>query len=270
MLKNNLMNSIKDSIDALHLDDLKNEIHPSLFDVNDEYDMLIIRLPIVEDELKFSSIGFVITKEHSYLYDKTSDELNILDDKFESPHHILNKIIDNLLKSFDRYRDEIADIEEDLYDSKNIKNFMKKWAELKRDILKIERTLMHTTLTMDEMIEHYEKEDDFPINRYLNLHEHIARTLRSANLQYSKLDYLYSFYTARSNDKINHLIYTLTIISVIFLPLNLIVGFFGINTSGLPLTGGTYGTLGVMAIIVLVFFLSIIAINLVRKRGKIL
>jgi magnesium transporter len=268
MSKNNTLLKIKENLDALHLEDLKNEIHPSLFDVNDEYDLLIVRLPIVEDELKFNSVGFVITKEHNYLYDRVEDELKQLDNKFVSMHCILNKIIDKLLKSFETYRDAVVDIEEDLYENQNISGFMKKWLELKRDILRIERTLMHTELTVDEMIEHYESRDDFPINNYINLHEHIDRTLRSATLQYSKLDYLYSFYTARINDKMNHLIYTLTIISAIFLPLNLIVGFFGINTSGLPFTQGTNGTLGVVGIIVFVSILSVLVINFVRKGGK--
>ncbi|MCK9490613.1 MAG: magnesium transporter [Sulfurimonas sp.] len=268
MLKNSAMLNIKESLDKLHLEDLKNEIHPSLFDVNDEYDLLIVRLPIVEDELKFSSVGFIITQEDSFLYDRSSDELTKLDDKFVTTHNILNKIIDNLLKAFERYRETIADIEEDLYDNQNIDSFMKKWLELKRDILRIERVLMHTAETMDEMIEHYETKDNFPINNFINLHEHLDRTLRSATLQYSKLDYLYSFYTARINDKMNHLIYTLTIISAIFLPLNLIVGFFGINTSGLPFTNGSSGTLGVLSIMVFVFLLSALVINFVRKRGK--
>ncbi|EQB39356.1 hypothetical protein M947_07805 [Sulfurimonas hongkongensis] len=268
MLKNNTMLHIKESLDKLHLEDLKNEVHPSLFDVNDEYDLLIVRLPIVEDELKFRSVGFIITEEYSFLYDRAEGELKKLDDKFVTTHNILNKIIDKLLKTFERYRETIADIEEDLYDSKNMNSFINKWLELKRDILRIERILMHTSETMDEMIEHYEKRDDFPINNYMNLHEHITRTLRSATLQYSKLDYLYSFYTARINDKMNHLIYTLTIISAIFLPLNLIVGFFGINTSGLPFTDGTNGTLGVVTIIVFVSILSALIINFVKKGGK--
>jgi len=268
MSKSNTILNIKESIDKLHLEDLKNEAHPSLFDVNDKYDLLIVRLPLVEDELKFNSVGFIITQDHSFLYNRVDDELKKLDDKFVSTHNILNKIIDKLLKAFEKYRDEIADIEEDLYDNQNISSFMKKWLELKRDILRIERTLMHTADTMDEMIEHYEGRDDFPINNYMNLHEHLDRTLRSATLQYSKLDYLYSFYTARINDKMNHLIYTLTIISAIFLPLNLIVGFFGINTTGLPFTDGANGTLGVVSIIVFVSLLSIFLINYIRKGGK--
>jgi len=270
MLKSSTMLNIKECLDKLHLEDLKNEVHPSLFDVNDEYDLLIVRLPIIEDELKFTSVGFIITEEHSFLYDRADDELKKLDDKFISIHNVLNKIIDNLLKAFEKYRDEIADIEEDLYDNQGISSFMKKWLELKRDILRIERVLMHTESTMDEMIEHYEGRDSFPINNYMNLHEHITRTLRSATLQYSKLDYLYSFYTARINDKMNHLIYTLTIISAIFLPLNLIVGFFGINTSGLPFTDGTDGTLGVITIILLASLLSVFTIKFVKNRTTLL
>ncbi len=45
------------------------------------------------------------------------------------------------------------------------------------------------------------------------------------------------------DEKMNRIIFVLTIISAIFLPLTLITGFFGMNTSDLPFTHGTYGTL---------------------------
>jgi magnesium transporter len=47
----------------------------------------------------------------------------------------------------------------------------------------------------------------------------------------------------------NRIIYILTIISAIFLPLNLVVGFFGMNTTSLPFTkhaGGTYNVVLIM------------------------
>lgn len=260
------MISLLELIDELHLEDLKNDIHPSVFDVNEEYDMLIIRVPVIAKELKFNSIGFIITNEKSFLYDKNIDKFKELDNRFESPHEILNKAIDRLLKSFEKYRDMISDIEEDLYENKNSDIFMNMWLELKRDILRIERTLMRTVSAMDDFIDNYEDIDGFPVNNYVNLHEHLDRTLRSATLQYSKLDYLYNFYSARTNEKMNRLIYALTIISAIFLPLNLLVGFFGMNTSGLPFTDGTYGTVIVSGTIFSISIMTILIINFVRKK----
>ena len=59
----------------------------------------------------------------------------------------------------------------------------------------------------------------------------------------------------------NKMIYILTIISAVFLPLNLLVGFFGMNTSGLPFTtpevNGTLNVIFLMFILVLPTFMAI-------------
>ncbi|MCK9455002.1 MAG: CorA family divalent cation transporter [Sulfurimonas sp.] len=260
------MSNIHSIVDNLHLEDLQNETHPSIFDENDNYDMLILRLPLILDELKMTSIGFIITSKESYLYNRDEKKFETLQSRFEAPYKILDGMIDELLKSFEKYIDSIADIEEALYLNKTKNSFMNKWLHLKRNIVRIERVLMHASSTMDGAIKHYEKDDDFPINHYIDLHGHIERVLRSASLQLSKLDYLYTFYSARTNEKMNTLIYNLTIISAIFLPLNLIVGFFGMNTSGLPFTEGTSGTTGVMILTLFLFFITAGIIGFIRKR----
>ncbi len=55
----------------------------------------------------------------------------------------------------------------------------------------------------------------------------------------------------------NSNIYALTILSGIFLPLNLIVGFFGINTEGLFFSGNPSGTMYVIYILVSVFIVFV-------------
>jgi magnesium transporter len=170
-------------------------------------------------------------------------------------------LLDKLLKSLNIYEDKIGDMEESLYEDSVQKSFMTHWLDLKRDLLRIERIMSRTSTVMNSMITHYEEVKDFPMNHYVDIHEHCERIVRSASLQLSKLDYLYSFYNTRTNEKMNRLIFLLTIISAIFLPLNLIVGFFGMNTSSLPFTEGAGGTLNaillmgsLMAITLLLMF----------------
>lgn len=189
--------------------------------------MLIIRIPEIEDDLKVISIGFVFTKSDSFLYNKENQQFEELDERFKSPYKILDKITDKLLKSFTDYQDTTADIEESLYKNNADEGFLHQWLELKLDILRIERVLLRSASTIDQFIEFYKDDENFPINNYVDLYEHMERTMRSATLLLSKLDYLYSFYNAKSNDKINKMIYILTVISSIFLPLNLVVGFLG-------------------------------------------
>lgn len=260
------MKNIEEQIDQLHMEDLRNKLHPSIFDDNDAYDMLIVRLPIITEELESISLGFIFTPDKSYQYNVINNQLEELDNRFESPYSIIDSLLDRLLKSFIKYQDQISDMEESLYMDSIETDFMKQWLDLKRDILRIERIMLRTSTVMQNMIEYYESVDQFPINNYVDIHEHCERILRSASLQFSKLDYLYTFYNARTNEKMNRLIFMLTIISAIFLPLNLIVGFFGMNTSGLPFTGGNDGTLSVIVSLGLLIVVTSLTVLFWRKR----
>lgn len=260
------MKSIESLIDTLHLEDLKNTIHPSFFDENEEYDMLIVRLPMITEGLETSSYGFVLTAERSYYYDKKEQGFKELASRFESPHSFLNKLTDKLLKSFLKYQELVSDMEEVLYEDHATHDFMTKWMGLKRDILRIERILLRTADTMRTFIDYYADIDTFPMNAYVDLHEHIERTHRSATLHLSKLDYIYNFYNARTNEKMNKMVYLLTIISAIFLPLNLVVGFFGMNTSGLPFAGGDFGTLSAVLLMIFLMLTTSLVVYIWRKR----
>ena len=160
------MKNIEELIDSLHLEDLRNDIHPSFFDENEEYNMLIIRLPIIAEELETCSYGFIFTAEKSYYYDNNRG-FEELASRFEGPYKFLDKLSDRLVKSFERYKDLVADMEEVLYVDKAADDFMTKWLELKRDILRIERVLVRTSETMKEMIDHYANEEIFPMNSYV-------------------------------------------------------------------------------------------------------
>ena len=257
---------IEQQVDKLHIEDLNNPLHPSIFDENDDYDMLIVRLPILGEKLEVKSLGFLITTDGSFLYNAEKNKLEDLGSRFEGPYHTIDILLDKLLKSFTTYQDHISDMEESLYEDTTKNNFMTEWLGLKRDILRIERIMLRTSSVIHDMLEYYEQVEGFPINHYVDIHEHCERILRSSTLQLSKLDYLYSFYNTRTNEKMNRLIFFLTIISAVFLPLNLIVGFFGMNTSGLPFTDGANGTLNVIVSLAFLITATSVGVYFWRQR----
>ena len=260
------MEAFERLIDELHLEDLRNELHPSIFDDNEGYDMLIVRLPVIGTELKVKSLGFVLTKEGSYLYNRDARRFESIGGRFEGPHEVIDTQVDHMLKGYMHYQDLVGDMEERLYGDRNMETFMTEWLGLKRDLLRIERVLLRTSTVMKEVNDFYAHTEGFPQNSYIDIDEHIDRVARSAALQLSKLDYLYSFYNARTNDKMNKMIYILTIISAIFLPMNLVVGFFGMNTSGLPFAEGSSGTLDAVLLMLLLVMATSAVILLWRKR----
>lgn len=258
---------IEKLINPLHLEDLKNEMHSSIFSVDDAYTLFILRLPVIDVNLQASSFGFVFTDKKSFYYDKERQEFVALKHRFDAPHEFIDAFTDKLLVFFETFREKIIRMEEILYSDNEEKNFMNQWLGLKRDILRIERILIKSSETLLALMKHYENDLSFPKDHYADLHEHIDRVMRSATVQLSKLDYVYSFYNARTSEKMNKMIYILTIISAVFLPLNLVVGFFGMNTSGLPFSKGEDGT--VSAVVMMAFLLIVsLGFGYVYKRSQ--
>jgi len=253
------MQNIEKLLDGLHLKDLQNDKHPSYFDINEGYNMFIIRLPIFEDKLQFQSFGFIFTKHTSYFYDREKQEFQIFSSRFREAYELINAHINDFMKNFTKYQETIAQMEELLYSDHDRQNFMSDWFGLKRDITRVESVLEKALYAMSDFMDYYETsnpDEGFLVNNYADLHEHLERSKHSSTLQLSKLDYIYNFYNTRTNERMNRLIYILTIISAIFLPLNLLVGFFGMNTSGLPFDNATNATQNVMMIMSAVFILS--------------
>ena len=260
------MEQLEHLIDALHMEDLCNEGHPAIFDRNPGYDMLIVRLPEIGRVLEVRSVGFVLTHETAYFYNREERRFEVFDDRFEGPHRMVDAMTDRLMKGFLHYQERIADMEEALYGDRVTEGFMTRWLEYKRDILRIERVLMRSSEAVKGVIEAYEELESFPVNHYADIFEHMERIMRSATLQLSKLDYLYNFYNVRTGEKMNRMIYLLTIISAIFLPLNLVVGFFGMNTGGLPFSEGNRGTLYAVLLMATLMTVTSAVVYLWRRK----
>ena len=64
----------------------------------------------------------------------------------------------------------------------------------------------------------------------------------------------------------NRIVYILTLLSGIFLPLNLIVGFFGMNTTSLPFTQTQGSTFNVILLLMLSAGAAVLLTFLMKKR----
>lgn len=254
------------TLDALHLEDLRNDRHPSAFDVAAEYALFILRLPRIGKALSIESTGFVITQTQAWRYDAHSGTFEALSERFETMHRLLDREVDTLLLEFDAFRSRVVELEATLYAPKEGGKFMHRWLALKHDLLRIEQLLLRAGETVERLILHYREGEGFPYSRYSDLHEHLVRIERSAALQLSKLDSLYHFHNARTTEKMNRMIYLLTILSAIIMPLNLIVGFFGMNTTALPFAQTQHGTYYASAALLIALLLSVALLLWVRKR----
>ena len=92
---------------------------------------------------------------------------------------------------------------------------------------------------------------------YEDLELHSKRIWEVLDLQKEMVEVLNDTNESLLNDRMNIIMKTLTIISVLVLPLNLMAGIFGMNTvSSMPFVENPYG----FSIIIAIMFVSLLAL----------
>jgi magnesium transporter len=249
---------IQKQIDPLHYIDIHNPAHPSYFFETDTYALLVMRFFTFDSgELDGISLPFLIFENHVYSFERQQERFVLLSDTHHSLHTILWKQLTYNEQLIQHYIDQIDALEDSLYTRKISPIFLDVWFDLKKDLTRIERLLERASEALNKYLDYCATKTDFPKEPFQDVFEHINRYERLSNISSIKLDTLYNYYNSLKNDKINSNIYFLTIISGIFLPLNLIVGFFGMNTQNLFFNADPEGTNKVV-IILSVLFISII------------
>lgn len=93
----------------------------------------------------------------------------------------------------------------------------------------------------------------------------VGVTLKNNKEIITRLNEIHLLMSAIKNEKMNQSLYFLSILSAIFLPLNLIVGFFGMNTNDLFLSNVKHATWYVFA---LICFILLSGLIVYRKKKK--
>jgi magnesium transporter len=221
--------------------DIENKDHPSDFEIAKDYGVLILRLPFIKDDkVDVVSYAFLIKDNKVYIFNRKTKDFELLGD-FLKLHDFLDIKIDKILAKLNKFHVQIARMEDDLYENSIDKSFANEWLKLKKELVLIERLMGHAIVAFERFLKYYkDKVDNFA---YKDLEEHFQRAFRFSKNAIEKLDYLYEFYRAKQDEKMNKIMFILTILSGIFMPLTLVTAFFGMNTGGLPLVNDPYGTI---------------------------
>ncbi len=257
--------TVFERIDPLHRDDILNAQHASFFFETDDYCLLIARFfTLGDEELTGVSIPFVIFDDNVYHYDREAEHFNQLEGRHEGIHRVIDHHLAHGESLIERYIEEIDHLEDSLYNRRISPIFLDIWFDLKKDMTRMDRIFERSQDTIRRYVAFYATDESFPNEPYVNILEHLGRYQRIADLNTLKLDTLYSYYNSLKNDKLNNNIYTLTVLSGVFLPLNLIVGFFGMNTQNLFFSEDPTGTMKVVFLLVLMLVLLLALFPFIR------
>ena len=170
-----------------------------------------------------------------------------------------------------QYRDKILEHSAELENYEKIytrrgdfSKFMKKHSILKYEIRKFQNKISHF----------YEAllicaNEQAALKKRLKNYAYEAGVFKGVMGEYAvRIEDIYQFIQGLKNDKISRNIYILTIISSLLMPLNFITSFFGMNTTGLFLSGSAHGTL-IVTLVMCVIFVAMLGFFMfyVKKRN---
>jgi magnesium transporter len=231
----------------------------------EEGDQRIITLKFLRleiDSLEEETISSVMQAGSFYEWNHLTREKKDFKNESELYKNLLNrteKEIEMLLQ----YIEEVDSLEDLLYERRQPRYFLNIGFRLKRDVLKLERVFNRRLIVLREASSHHQAG---PLLK--SIIQKLDAYSKNTGHQIQRLESMQRFFESIKQDKMNNNIYLLALVSTIFLPLNLIVGFFGINTENLFFSGNPKGTLFVVLILVGTFVFLLIALPLIRLMDQ--
>lgn len=247
---------------------INHENEPSTFNDYDDFQLLILRrLRLINNQLELWPECFLFRDKAIYYYNRPEKEFIALG----APRDLYKELAGFYEQNSSitaGYASEIEYLEDSLFDRDIKIHFMDVWFKLKKDLAKFENFYFRNLLVFQEFRKFYTKNPHLNNSRMKAIYEIIE--FQSSNVETLKvrLDSVHHYYDSIKQERLNKSIYTLTVISAIFLPMNLIVGFFGMNTEGLFFKNNPNGTLTVVAILAGVTIFTLIGLKLVRVIDK--
>jgi magnesium transporter len=238
-------------IDERHIKDSINATHPPFYDGTDEYDMLVVRTPAQEsttDTLATGSIALFITSGLIISIRPPGDAVfhrqqqRFLSGERKSPagpamllYLLLDLVTEGLMQfrlhignRLSAWQDNLLDREETFSD----------WS----DLVGLRSQLRQLELTVESQIDALGEwrdrtslalEQSLQV-RFRDLDEHHNRVLNTMVLAQHDIDAMLNIHYSAVTQNTNEILKFLAVISAVFLPLNLVAGFFGMNFRHLP------------------------------------
>ncbi len=258
-------------LDDRHIKDAFNDTHPPYYDGADGYDLLVMRalcpncLPAAPST---QPIAFIVTdKAVLSIRPPESTVFNKLRQRFfsnwrkppASPamllYLLLDQIIDDLLARRDAITEILSGWQERLL---NRNDQFDDWQALMRMRGQLRRLEVVTESQLDVVAEWREQTsqsvDSILEVRFNDLQEHLRRVYSHAVVVQHDIDSLVQIYFSANTQRTNEILQFLAIVSAVFLPLNFLVGWFGMNFSQLPLLQTKYGPWMVTGLMLLIVF----------------
>nr|MDO8084328.1 magnesium/cobalt transporter CorA [Candidatus Sigynarchaeum springense] len=233
-------------------------------------------------EIQTLQYSLVITKASiiTFQQDSGKDYFTPIRDRIKTKHGVVRKMgLDFLLYlilefAIDNYYSLMEDFEE-IIDKLEDSIIIEATSDKITDLQEIKRSLIYMRKSiwpMREILNRLEMMEQKVVSKalriyYRNLYEQIVYLVDMTETFRDILSTTFDIHLSTQSNKLNIIVKTLTIISVIFTPLNLIVGFFGINWMNDPeYRSVPIPFLGLILVTISMFIIATVLVRVFRKR----
>ncbi|MCB0411187.1 MAG: hypothetical protein KDD22_01590 [Bdellovibrionales bacterium] len=230
--------------------------------------LMLRRIELFRERLSFKSEFYILKDKDVFYFHREDQSFVKLNNSFQELVRQLENYYKNNQRIINGYTSQVERLEDELFERNMSHVFMDMWFDLKRDLSKLENYYYRNSIVYHEFLKVSNPQFGKFKDEFKDIEDGIQ--FQSSNIQTlkSRLDSVHHYYDSIKSDHLNKTLLMLTIISGIFLPLNLIVGFFGMNTPGLFFMQDATGTEKVLLILIAVFLACVLGIQIMRIANK--
>jgi len=238
---------------------------PTTYEDYDDFQIFVFRRLRMEQEALGTICEIYLLRQNEICaYDRSTGRFRELTNGYESLADALEKYFTQNQRILTAYSAEIEKLEDALFTRKIPAYFMDLWFDIKKDVARIENYYYRNSLVFKEFMRGQRSRLGESRDWFRDIEDDIAFQQGSLTNLKSKLDSLHHYHDSIKSERLNRTMFTLTLISGIFLPLNLIVGFFGMNTQGLYFSEDPGGTYLVTLLLAATLFISLFGVPIIK------
>ena len=266
----------------LSVEDINKTVHLPKFEIFENYFFVSLKMMSIDEnsETVFEHISFVVGKGYVISFQMIPGDVfndvrkrirefsgNIR--KRKSDYlliRLFDAIVDNYGSVLEHVRNHIDNLEDNLLNQKKMK------IDLITEIVHIKRhlnTIRGFIVPLKEILGRFKSETGSYFHKssfaYLNdIHDQVLYQINSFETLREMLKDLIDLHNSQMSNEMNHIMKTLTIITVIFIPLTFIAGLYGMNFKFMPEIDWPWS----YPIVIFLMFILAISMIIYMKRKK--
>ena len=167
-------------------------------------------------------------------------------------HRIVDTMVDHYRPEVDKLEERIDQVESDVFEATETRATNQEILDLKRDVASLRRIIMPQRDVLSRLGRREFPQISEEIGyRFRDVYDHVVRITDDALLFHDRLSAILEAHLSNVSNRLNEVMKFLTIFSVIFMPMTVLTGMYGMNVPLVHFPGGEgaqfWWILGIMA-----------------------